>query len=74
MKVNAGYMDHEQLPTKNMDFPAAHYASYPYDLVAVDGKQVGISISPAYSANERAWISLAAIACFWILILPLPVK
>ena len=61
LKVNAGYMDDGDLPTKNMDFPAAHYASYPYDLVTKDGRTVGISIAPAYSANERAWISLAVL-------------
>jgi vanillate/3-O-methylgallate O-demethylase len=57
--IYAGQLGHKDLPTKNMDFPAAHYASYPYDLVTKDGKQVGISIAPAYSANEKAWISLA---------------
>ncbi|MEC7763130.1 MAG: aminomethyl transferase family protein [Pseudomonadota bacterium] len=61
LAVNAGYMDDGDLPTKNMDFPAAHYASYPYDLVTKDGRTVGISIAPAYSANERAWISLAVL-------------
>ncbi|WP_255553751.1 aminomethyl transferase family protein [Maritimibacter sp. DP1N21-5] len=57
--IYAGQLGHKDLPTKNMDFPAAHYASYPHDLVTKDGKQVGISIAPAYSANEKAWISLA---------------
>ncbi len=59
--IYAGQLGHEDLPTKNMDFPAAHYASYPYDLVTKDGEQVGISIAPAYSANEKAWISLAVL-------------
>lgn len=59
LAVQAGTMDDQGLPTKQMDMPAAHYAAYPHDIVSKDGKQVGISIAPAYSANERAWISLA---------------
>lgn len=57
--INAGLMDDNELPTKYMEMPAAHYAAHPYDRVEVDGTLVGFSITPAYSANERAWISLA---------------
>ena len=60
--IYAGLMDTEALPTKVMDFPAAHYAGHPYDLVTLDGTAAGVSIAPAYSANERAWISLAILA------------
>ena len=44
---------------KLMELPAGHYAAHPYDQVLKDGKLVGLSTYPVYSANERAWISLA---------------
>ena len=59
LAVFAGMMDDGGLPTKYMEMPAAHYATHPYDRVLSDGKDVGVSISPVFSANERAWISLA---------------
>lgn len=59
LPVYAGLMDSEGLAPKYMEMPAAHYAAHPYDIVHKDGKQVGVSITPAYSSNERAWISLA---------------
>jgi len=59
LKVFGGMMDDADLPAKYMEMPAAHYATHPYDRVLVDGRDVGVSISPVYSANERAWISLA---------------
>lgn len=43
---------------KFMDMPASHYATYPYDAVMQNGKQVGISCYPVYSSNFRRWISL----------------
>jgi len=43
---------------KFMDIPASHYASFPYDAVYKNGKQVGISAYPVYSSNFRRWISL----------------
>lgn len=49
----------EGLAPKYMEMPAAHYATHPYDEVHVGGERVGFSIAPAYSANEKAWISLA---------------
>lgn len=57
--VFAGLMDQEGLAPKIMEMPAAHYAAYPYDMVVIGGHQVGVSITPAYSTNARAWISLA---------------
>ncbi|GKX34230.1 MAG: glycine cleavage system protein T [Rhizobiaceae bacterium MnEN-MB40S] len=59
LSVFAGMMDDEALPAKLMEMPAAHYATHPYDRVQDGGKDVGVSISPVFSANERAWISLA---------------
>ena len=44
---------------KFLDLPASHYATLPYDLVERDGKAIGISHYPVYTANERSWISLA---------------
>ena len=57
--VFAGLCDYDGLAPKIMEMPAAHYAAYPYDMVVVGGHQVGVSITPAYSSNARAWISLA---------------
>lgn len=54
-----GLMDYEGLAPKHMEMPAAHYAAHPYDKVSVNGAMVGLSITPAYSPGERAWISLA---------------
>lgn len=59
LKVFGGMMDDGDLPAKYMEMPAAHYATHPYDRVLVAGKDAGVSISPVFSANERAWISLA---------------
>lgn len=44
---------------KFMDMPASHYATCPYDMVSMDGRMVGISHYPVYTANVRSWISLA---------------
>ena len=44
---------------KFMDMPASHYATCPYDDVLMNGKSVGISHYPVYTANLRSWISLA---------------
>lgn len=43
---------------KFMDIPASHYATYPYDAVMKNGRQVGISCYPVYTSNYRRWISL----------------
>ncbi len=63
LSVFAGMMDDKALPTKYMEMPSAYYATHPYDRVLADGpngsQDVGVSISPVFSANERAWISLA---------------
>jgi vanillate/3-O-methylgallate O-demethylase len=60
LRVFAGMMEAGEMP-KFMDFPAAYYAGFPFDRVLSNGKDVGVSISPAYSANERAWLSLAIV-------------
>ena len=44
-----------------MELPAGHYAAHPYDQVQLNGELVGLSTYPVYSANERAWISLAMV-------------
>lgn len=59
--VFRGMLDTEGLAPKILEMPAAHYAAYPYDAVLKDGHLVGVSITPIYSANERAWISLAIV-------------
>lgn len=58
-RVYSGLLDHDGLAPKHMEMPAAHYAAHPYDRVTQDGRTAGVSITPAYSPNERAWISLA---------------
>jgi glycine cleavage system aminomethyltransferase T len=46
---------------KYMDFPAAHYATLPYDMIVRDGDMAGISTYPVYTSNGRCWISLSMI-------------
>ena len=46
---------------KLMELPGGYYAAHFYDQVLREGRQVGISTYPVYSANERAWISLAMV-------------
>lgn len=60
LAIYAGLMEEGEMP-KLMEMPAAHYAAHPYDKVVSNGKTVGISTYPIYSANERAWLSLAVI-------------
>jgi vanillate/3-O-methylgallate O-demethylase len=44
-----------------MDMPSADYAIHPYDRIEHDGKLVGISGYPLYSANERAYLSVSMV-------------
>ena len=44
-----------------MDMPSADYAIHPYDRVERDGRLVGISGYPLYSANERAYLSVSVV-------------
>lgn len=60
LKIYDGMMDAFPAP-KLMELPAGHYAAHPYDQVLLNGEQVGVSTYPVYSANERAWISLAIV-------------
>jgi vanillate/3-O-methylgallate O-demethylase len=46
---------------KYMDMPTAHYATLPFDKILSDGHMVGVSTYPAYTVNEKRWISLAVI-------------
>ena len=59
MAIYACLVETDGAMPKYMEMPAAHYAAHPYDMVQKDGQAAGISIAPAYSPNERAWISLA---------------
>ncbi|WP_339669258.1 hypothetical protein [uncultured Paraglaciecola sp.] len=61
LKIFAGMMEEYPGP-KLMELPAGHYAAHPYDQVLVNDQMIGISTYPVYSANERAWISLAVIS------------
>jgi vanillate/3-O-methylgallate O-demethylase len=60
LEVFAGMMEAGDMP-KFMDMPAAYYAGFPFDRVLLGDRDIGVSISPAYSANERAWLSLAIV-------------
>ncbi|MEZ5767215.1 MAG: aminomethyl transferase family protein [Paracoccaceae bacterium] len=60
LKIFDGLMGEFPGP-KLMEMPAGHYAAHPYDQVLLDGDLVGVSTYPVYSANERAWISLAMV-------------
>lgn len=55
------FFDQDQLPGKFIELPKARYAQFPTDRVLRDGADVGISFDSGYLANERAFISLAAI-------------
>jgi glycine cleavage system aminomethyltransferase T len=56
-----GSMYGNELPGKFMEMPTSHYAAFPYDKVLSQDRSVGISTYAAYTANERAWISLAIV-------------
>ncbi|MCT7376637.1 aminomethyl transferase family protein [Chelativorans salis] len=60
LKIFAGMMEEFPGP-KLMELPAGHYAAHPYDQVLLNNELVGLSTYPVYSANERAWISLAMV-------------
>ena len=60
LDIFAGMMGEFPGP-KLMELPSGHYAAHPYDQVLVNGELVGLSTYPTYSANERAWISLAMV-------------
>lgn len=46
---------------KFMEAPAAYYATFPFDTVLSNGKQIGCSNYVVYSSNVRRWVSLALI-------------
>lgn len=46
---------------KYMELPAGHYATHPFDKIIKNGKMIGLSTYPVYSANVRGWISLCMI-------------
>ena len=61
LKVFASLMEEGEMAMW-MDIPSSDYATHPYDRVESSGKLVGISGYPLYSANERAWLSVAIVA------------
>jgi vanillate/3-O-methylgallate O-demethylase len=60
LEVFGGMMEEGDMP-KFMDMPNAYYAGFCFDRVLSGGRDVGVSIIPVYSANQRAWISLATV-------------
>jgi len=43
---------------KYLEWPAAHYATIPYDAVSRNGMQIGLSVYAAYTANADSWFSI----------------
>ena len=60
LRIFAGLMEDFPGP-KLMEMPTGNYTAHPYDQVLLNGEMVGLSTYPTYSANERAWISLAMV-------------
>lgn len=60
LKVFASLMEPGEMAMW-MDMPSSDYATHPYDRVEHDGRLVGISGYPLYSANERAWLSVSLV-------------
>jgi len=60
LKVFASLMEEGEMAMW-MDIPSSDYAIHPYDRVEQDGRLVGISGYPLYSANERAWLSVSIV-------------
>jgi len=52
---------HEGVSGKYMEMPTAHYATLPFDKVMRKERRVGVSTYPAYTVNEKTWLSLAVI-------------
>lgn len=46
---------------KFLEWPASHYATFPFDKVVADEKLIGLSTYSGYNASEKAWLSLAMI-------------
>lgn len=43
---------------KYLEWPAAHYATIPYDSVSRGGSPVGLSVYAAYTVNADSWFSI----------------
>lgn len=52
---------HPEASGKYMEMPTAHYATLPFDEVVSNKETVGVSTYPAYTVNEKTWLSLAVI-------------
>jgi vanillate/3-O-methylgallate O-demethylase len=44
-----------------IDIPLSNYATWPNDVVLLDGRRVGVSTFSGYSYNERSLLSLGAV-------------
>jgi len=60
LKVFASLMEQGEMAMW-MDIPSSDYAIHPYDRVEHEGRLVGVSGYPLYSANERAWLSVSLV-------------
>jgi len=61
LDVYSGHLHEGAQNGKFMEFPNAHYAAHPYDMVMSNGKLSGFSTYPCYLSVDRQWISLAVI-------------
>jgi len=46
---------------KHLEMPGSQYSTLPFDQVLKDGKLIGLSTYNVYTANVRAWFSLAMV-------------
>jgi Glycine cleavage system T protein (aminomethyltransferase) len=56
-----GAMTGEGPRLKGLEMPTAQFSTCPMDEVTLEGRRVGVSNYPAYSANLRRWFSLGSV-------------
>jgi vanillate/3-O-methylgallate O-demethylase len=61
-KIIEGYMDHDQLPTRYLEFPRSNYATWLYDGVQdANGNHIGVSIYPTFLWTERSMCTIGVL-------------
>ena len=60
LKIHTSYMQ-PQKRNKFLEWPAAHYATIPYDKVEFGGTAIGLSVYAAYTVNANSWFSIGII-------------
>jgi vanillate/3-O-methylgallate O-demethylase len=59
--VSASWLSDEP-NAKFMEMPTAHYSTHPLDRILSNGREIGVSTYPAFTANEKSWLSLAVLS------------